>query len=170
MCQLLDHCASIVDEIDRLILKICCYFAFCFNLWAWFYLHWCASITCRKNRCRKEMITFFLASKFLASLFLRLWNWQDYYIVREWHFHPWVVGCFHSLRVAGTGMSFLGQLKANSVSHLDVTAFHSMLVHFMLTVFYFIDRFHKTCQSPQKWRRPRLLSTFPCLQMRRYFL
>ena len=129
---------------------------------------WCASITCRKNRCRKEMVTFFSVSKFLASLFLWLWKWQDYYLVREWHFHPWVVGCFHSLRVAGTGMSFLGQLKANSVSHLDVTAFHSMLVHFMSTIFYFIDRFHKTCQSPPKWRRPRSLSIFPCLQMRRY--
>ena len=67
-------------------------------------------------------------------------------------------------------MSFLDQLKANSMRHLDVTIFHSMLVNFMLTIFYFIDRFHKTCQSPPKWRRPRSLSIFPCLQMRRYLL
>ena len=65
-------------------------------------------------------------------------------------------------------MSFLDQFKANSVSHLDVTTFHSMLVNFMLTKFYFIDRFHKTCQSPQKWRRRRSFSIFPYLQMRRY--
>ena len=33
MCQWLDHCASTVNEIARqLDLKICCYFAFCFNL------------------------------------------------------------------------------------------------------------------------------------------